>query len=255
MCLWGLGGILAIGLGWLARGEIERSAGRETGNRLAATGIALGILNLGVMLAGFGALVAYAVRPKPPDPSPVPTLAAPRVAPPVRAPEQKPAGPEPGTLSRETGVRVTRVGTITLVDVNDNRSLGEVLEHERQAGASDGQKVLVWLIVPECQPCNAVAAALPDKKMQTALEGVRVVRLDIQDYQRELDQLGFPTEKIPGFALLGGSNRPLDFIHGGEWDADIPKNIAPVLGKFVRGALTRRRDPWHGPRREGETPT
>jgi len=28
-----------------------------------------------------------------------------------------------------------------------------------------------------------------------------------------------------------------------------------VLGKFVRGSLLRRRDPWRGPRREGETPT
>lgn len=251
--MWGFGGLLGIGLGWLARSEIEKSEGRETGKNLATAGIALGILNLAVMVAGLGALVAYAVRPKAPErtfvsPSP-PVVTAPA---PVVRPDH---GVPPGIVSRETGVRVTRVGNITLVDVNDNRSLSEVLDHERALGANDGEKLLVWLVVPECQPCNAVAAALPDKKMQEALEGVRLVRLDIQDYQRELDQLGFPTEKIPGFALVGKTNRPLDFIHGGEWDDDIPKNIAPVLGKFVRGSLLKRRDPWRGPRREGETPT
>ena len=37
-------------------------------------------------------------------------------------------------------------------------------------------------------------------------------------------------------------------LHGrGEWDDDIPVNIAPVLGPFVRGNLTKRREPWHPP--------
>ena len=33
-------------------------------------------------------------------------------------------------------------------------------------------------------------------------------------------------------------------IHGGEWDDDIPPNIAPVLGAFVRGKYGTRRYPW-----------
>jgi hypothetical protein len=32
-----------------------------------------------------------------------------------------------------------------------------------------------------------------------------------------------------------------DLIDGGEWDADVPENIAPVLGAFVRGTYSNRR--------------
>ncbi len=38
-----------------------------------------------------------------------------------------------------------------------------------------------------------------------------------------------------------------------EWDDDIPRNIAPVLGNFVRGRYTKRREQWRGPRRDDET--
>ncbi len=44
--------------------------------------------------------------------------------------------------------------------------------------------------------------------------------------------------------MLGPDLRPRDGIDGGEWDADVPENMAPVLGAFVQGTLTKRRTPW-----------
>jgi hypothetical protein len=90
--------------------------------------------------------------------------------------------------------------------------------------------------------------------MQKALAGVRLVRLDILEHAFDLNRLNLPTEKIPGFVLLTARNRPLDYVHGGEWDEDISENIAPVLGQFLRGRYTHRRDPWRGGRRDDETP-
>ena len=46
---------------------------------------------------------------------------------------------------------------------------------------------------------------------------------------------------------------PQDAIDGGEWDADVPENIAPVLGAFVRGTYKTRREPWKPPRSKGVT--
>ena len=73
------------------------------------------------------------------------------------------------------------------------------------------------------------------------------------EYVGELRYMHVPTNAIPGFALMGPENRPTDYINGGEWDDDIPKNIAPVLGPFLRGSYTKRRHPWEGARREDET--
>jgi hypothetical protein len=80
--------------------------------------------------------------------------------------------------------------------------------------------------------------------MQEALSGAHVVRVDLENYSTDLQRQGIPTQFAPGFALLSTDNRPVDYIHGGEWDEDLAANIAPVLGHFVRGAHFQRRHPW-----------
>jgi hypothetical protein len=89
--------------------------------------------------------------------------------------------------------------------------------------------------------------------MQTALGNVRLVRADAASFPVELQRLGVPIDSVPGFTLLDSQARAHDHIHGGEWDADIPANIAPVLGKFVKRAFSGRRHPWSRPLRDGET--
>ena len=49
------------------------------------------------------------------------------------------------------------------------------------------------------------------------------------------------TESVPWFYKLDTSSHPTDAISADEWDANIPENMAPVLGNFARGALGSRR--------------
>lgn len=270
VCLWGIGGLLGIALGMLARGDIERSEGRRGGKGLANAGIALGALNLVATVVALGALITWAARPSkaisPAHPkvavAPLPTVKPPGPTLPSPSPSASPRGrgaraslPAPGKASSERGVIETRVGRITLVDVGSSiPSLRAELDHQRALAKSGKQKLLVWLVVKDCHPCNGVAAALDDPRMQRALADVRLVRIDVNDFALELARLHIPVDKLPGFALLGTDDRPVDYVHGGEWDADIPANIAPVLGSFMRGTYTKRRDPWHGGRRDDETP-
>jgi hypothetical protein len=252
VCFVGAGGVLGIVLGLIARNEISRSEGRETGRGLANTAIVLGTLNLCLTVVAIAAGITYLAKPKPfVATRPVPTVAAPGWAPP--APIMPPAAkaPEP-RASRETESQVTTLGSIALADVSGDLE-GE-LDKQRRAAEASNETLVLWLIVADCKPCNGVAAALTTPVMQKALAKVRFVRVDRDEFQVELEQLGIPTEKIPGFALLDAHNHPRDFIHGGEWDADIPANIAPVLGKFAHGGYAARRHPWHGPAREDETP-
>lgn len=80
VCLFGVGGVVAIILGWVAHNEIERSSGRLRGRGLASVGLGLGIANLVLCVVGIGVLVALAVRPD------APIAATPAPPLPTRAP-------------------------------------------------------------------------------------------------------------------------------------------------------------------------
>ncbi len=260
VCLAGLGGLLGVALGLMARSEIDRSEGRMVGKGLANTGIALGALNVVVCIAGIAAMITYIARPSTPARvaapvyAPAPTATA---APPATAPRTAAAGgvPGPGAASRDDGVVVSHVGKLVLVDIGPAvTSLRDALDAQRAEASKDGKKVLLWVGVQGCKPCNGVAISLSDPSMQRALDRMRLVRVDAHDFVLELQHLHVPLDKYPGFAILGSDDRPVDYVHGGEWDADVPRNIAPVLGKFVRGTYATRRDPWRGGSRDDETP-
>jgi hypothetical protein len=256
-CFWGIGGLLAVLLGIVALREIERANGGASGRGFAIAAIAAGGLNIAMVLVFVGVGVAMLARPSPPafsfrtppplSPTPAKPVPAPRTA---RAPAS--AEREPATLI--PGIQETRVGRLRLVDVGGlPGELTGLLDAQRRAANTAGEKLLVFVVAPNCLPCNGVSLALPDRRMQAALAGVRLVRVDAVEHAAELERLGVPVESIPGFALLSDALRPIDYVHGGEWDADVPENIAPVLTSFVRGRYVHRRHPFRGPERPDET--
>jgi Domain of unknown function (DUF4190) len=256
-CLFGFGGALAIALGWLAHNEIDRSEGRLAGRGLASTGIGLGIANLVFTVVGVGVLVALAVRPAPISAALASPTARP-VPPPIAAP-RLPAAPRPLAEAVEAVPTLPtlppHIGKIAIVEA----SLGEdTLETQLLAQLAESSKarerLVLWTVTTDCEPCEAVGRALADARMQHALAKVRLVRADASAFSRELQLLGISGDIVPGFTLLDARAHAFDHIHGGEWDADIPANIAPILDKFLRHSLTQRRHPWARPLREGETP-
>jgi hypothetical protein len=264
VCLFGFGGALAIALGWMAHGEIERSGGRVSGKGLANVGIGLGITNLVVSVVGFAVLVAFAVRPDAPTATrggPPP----PHLSPPVPPLFPSPVTPAPRPLEPESEgeteaelvplpVLPPQIGKIAIIEAKANAALENQLLAQLSESAKAGERVVLWTVTSPCEPCAAVGRALPDARMQRALSGVRLVRADAHAFAGDLQKLGVPTEFVPGFTLLDGRAHPIDHIYGGEWDDDIPANIAPILDKFVKRTLSARRHQWARPLREGETP-
>ncbi len=241
--LWGVGGLLAIGLGVAARSETRAGSGRRS-SAMAAFAIALGAANVLVTATLAALLILWWGQSRSPWQDTPTSLTA----------HERTHSPRslPRPISKP--VRNTFVGQVQLIDIDVGvPSLQGELERQWEAAHQAGERLLVWLVVPACAPCDAVARALPDPRMQEALRGVRLVRLDAARFQRELERLRLPTQALPGFALVGRNGRPLDYVHGGEWDEDIAPNIAPVLGKFTRGKYEARRYPWRGGAREDET--
>ncbi len=256
-CFWGVGGVLAIVIGWLAHGEIEKSEGRVAGKGLANVGIGLGIANVVATVVGLGVLVALAVRPGAPS-----AFVAPPAPPPVVAPLLPPAAPSPAPAPSEAFADAPaplptlppHIGKIAIVEAGSADGLKKQLLAQLAEAVKSGEHVVLWTVTSGCEPCDAVGRALPDARMQRALAGVRLVRADVNGFGADLTRLGVPTSTVPGFTLLDAQARPVDHIHGGEWGDDIAANIAPILDKFVKRTLSLRRYQWSRPLRDGETP-
>ena len=115
----------------------------------------------------------------------------------------------------------------------ERRLLGE--RRPRLTRAINGLGVVLHTGLGRAPLCDAAQEALAD---------VRLVRIDLHVFRDELAGLKMATDLYPGFFLLGPDMRPRDGIHGGEWDEDIARNIAPVLSAFVKGKYTQRRQDW-----------
>lgn len=249
----GIAGMAAIVLGIVALSEIKRSEGRLHGDGVAIAGIALGVLHLGGLAIGLALYITALAGSTSGPTSPHVTLPTPPA--PVPAPAPMPANPEQtGGKTVDAATRATKFGALTLVDPGPGAgTLEALLRVEGTRASAERQKLLVWISSPDFPSCNGVSVALRDPRLQKALSGVRILRLDVNDYYVELTRIGVPVKAIPGFALMTPEGRPLDYVNGGEWDADVPENIAPVLGNFIHGRYTRRRNPWHGVPRGNET--
>jgi hypothetical protein len=240
------GAFVAIVLGILARRDAQRERHRAS-VRLATFGIVLGV----ILLPAWGVGLSYFVwsrvlraqepgfEPVVPRRAPSPPVPDPREPRDPRAPRgRSPSGPAVPT-------RVEHQGRITIIDVGSSSpSLADELADQRAAASAAHETLVLMTTADGCAPCRGVDASLKDPLLQGALGGVRLVRVDIVAFHDDLDALHIPHDKIPGFFLLAVDFTPRDGVDGGEWDDDIPRNIAPVLGPFVRGQYKKRRTPW-----------
>jgi hypothetical protein len=184
--------------------------------------------------------------PDPGDPTDPSAPAPPRLAP---APGTSSAAAD--SVPRQT--KVAQVGKIEVVDlgVDSQRSLKDLLSEQRTAAKAAGQTLLLMTTRYGTPLFNDVDRSLPDPLLQQALASVRLVRADVRFFEVELDDMGVPTDSFPWFVLLGPDLVPRDGINGGEWGDDVPANIAPVLGPFVRGTYRQRRETWKPPPSKG----
>jgi hypothetical protein len=134
------------------------------------------------------------------------------------------------------------VGELTVVDVGyDVPSLEHALREERESARARDERILVMTVREPCEPCAGVDASLGHPLMQHALEGIRLVRVDIDVFHDDLRSLDMFPSPYPGYFLFGPDLAIRDAIDGGEWGPDVAENIAPILGPFVRGEYENRK--------------
>ncbi len=99
-----------------------------------------------------------------------------------------------------------------------------------------GLKLYVELGAEWCGPCVALKKSLPDPRMQRALKGTYIVRLDIDAWGDRLEKSGYSTGAIPAFYEVDKEGKPTGRkIDGGAWGENVPENMAPPLDHFFHG--------------------
>lgn len=165
------------------------------------------------------------------------TVPSPLLEPSVKSPNRNDPS---GAVPQDT--RTDQIGGVTLIEIGvKEQSLKRAFLDQLALAKKDGKDVLVMTVQEPCKPCEGVMASLRDERLQTALSPVRVLKVNVEVFESELNALKISRDRIPGFYLLAADGTPRDGIDGGEWGEDIPENIAPVLGPFVRGKYKHRK--------------
>jgi hypothetical protein len=255
---FGAGPILGIvamvlaGLGWR---QVNRANGSMRGRMTAAAGFAVGLIAI-VFFVGEVALYLSLVRPARLAATAAPKdTSDPAASVPPASDDQSPSSSSSSASEPvPTTSTVSTVGNITVVDVALGvASLPTELRQQHAEASAHGERLVLQTTATSCAPCQGVASSLSDPRMQTALDHVRLVRIDSGSFEEDLDELQIPVHPTPGFFLLDSDLKVTDAINKGEWEDDVAMNIAPVLGPFVRGNYPKRRSPWKKLPRPGGT--
>jgi len=232
----GLTGIPAIVLGFSAKGDIKASGGMLGGAGLATAGIVTGFVGTAMTMMSIGFIVFGAML----GARGVATSSGPTPA--HRPPHATPMAP---AAEAHTPSAPATFGSIRVVDLDPDskETFHQQLSSELKRASAAKQTVLVMTSAKWCSVCREFEDALPDSRMQAALANVSIVRVDIDDFDAELKSEGMLETTLPWFYKLDATLRPVDAISAGEWDDNVPENMAPVLKAFLSGTLRARRDP------------
>jgi hypothetical protein len=112
-------------------------------------------------------------------------------------------------------------------------ALGPLLAAEAQKARAKGLKPFIEVSATWCGPCQKLKQSLSTPVMTDAFRGTYIVKLDLDDWETPLAQLGYPVKVVPVFFQMGDAGKPTGrSLDGGAWSDDVPAQMAPPLKKF-----------------------
>lgn len=193
------------------------------------------------MSARLIAIILLAACSREPSSKPVPVAVKENTAPTGSAatPTPPPQVTRPRGLT--PGAKIRSYDDLVLVDLSpDDGPLREQLLG--WAGNSVGRTFMVETTATWCRPCIGFAKYASDPQMTKALAGVTLARIDIDQFaEAALTSAGLSASSVPWFVMFDDKLEIKDAITSGEWEDDVPANMAPVLGAFARGTFTNRK--------------
>jgi hypothetical protein len=165
----------------------------------------------------------------------------------VKPPEARPveAAKPAATTGLTPNAKITSHADFVMVDLapDDGPLRAQVLGW---LGNAKDRIFMVETTAKWCRPCIGFTKYAGDPQMTKALAGVTLARIDIDQFDEdEIKSVGLSAAEVPWFVLFDDELAIQDAITSGEWDDDVPENMAPVLGAFAHGTYTNRRHGKH----------
>lgn len=113
----------------------------------------------------------------------------------------------------------------------------------KQAWA-DGQVPVAYLGARWCAPCKAFKKQKDDPAIVAALDGVRILELDVDAFMSELEPAGVQVVAIPHWFPLDAAGDPVNGgMSGDKWTDLSPASMAPSLATLRSSAAPTQAPP------------
>jgi len=148
--------------------------------------------------------------------------------------------------SRQT--EVLSYGNIRLIDVGDDvQDLADFLALQASKATAKHELCLIVAISPSCPSCAAIGFLLAEGAMGRALGPLTLIRVDVEEFDQDLRQVGLAATELPVFALLSDAGKITQSIDSSNWSSNSPAEFLSVLSDFVQRRPIHHRGGRHSP--------
>lgn len=115
-------------------------------------------------------------------------------------------------------------------------SLAEMLQTQYAKAQERGQKPFVQFTATWCGPCKAISQSLRHPEVSQAFEGVYLVKVDIDEWNSQINESQFHVPYIPIFYECNADGQPTGRkLETSEFTSMSPSGMAPTFKKFFNG--------------------
>jgi thiol-disulfide isomerase/thioredoxin len=162
------------------------------------------------------------------EPSAAPVREAPSAAPPPSVVATAPPAPTPAPAPLPPPFSVTEVAPT-------QGDLVPVLVTQAQRARDKNLRPVAYFYADWCPPCKLFQASLDDPKIQDALHGVFLIKLNLDDWHDKAKGSPYVVKFIPSFFLVQPDGKPLGkLLDGDKWGKKATvETLAASLTKFL----------------------
>jgi hypothetical protein len=142
---------------------------------------------------------------------------------------------ESSQFCRSRQTEVISYGTIRLIDVGDDvQNLADFLALQANQARANDELCLIAAISPSCPSCAAIGYSLAEGTMGRALGSLTLIRVDVEEFDQDLRQVGLAATELPVFALISDTGRITQFVDSSNWSSNSPAEFLSILSDFVQ---------------------